>query len=234
MPRLFISVWRAFSRHLYPPERLPLNNWCVSSVVATVRRWLPPAAPPVLCHLQLRCTCAQCPSLLVRESFRDLRLPEGFSLSFVCIPFQDSPRYGDLPVVKTNNPASVQLFCDCGLSFVRAKYKRAADQPICYAFTPRYALWRPAAIPNRKKVAIRGVFLFLGSLDRLKRRSGMNLGPACEQSGPGSAAGAFGRALGGVPGMQRWAALGTGLLAGVVEWHRACATNEGLGFMPGA
>lgn len=31
-------------------------------------------------------------------------------LSFVCIPFQDSPRYGDLPVAKTNNPASVQLF----------------------------------------------------------------------------------------------------------------------------
>ena len=26
---------------------------------------------------------------------------------------------------------------------------------------------------------------------------------------------------------------GTGLLAGVVEWHRACATNEGLGFMLG-
>ena len=96
------------------------------------------------------------------------------------------------------------------------------------------ALWRPAAIPNRKKVAIRGVFLFLGSLDRLKRCSGMNLGPACEQSGLGSAAGAFGRALGGVPGVQCWAALGTGLLAGVVEWYRACATNEGLGFMLGA
>ena len=62
----------------------------------------------------------------------------------------------------------------------------------------------------------------------------MNLGPACEQGGPGRAAGAFGRALGGVPGVQCWAALGTGLLAGVVEWHRACATNEGLGSMPGA
>lgn len=118
--------------------------------------------------------------------------------------------------------------------FVRAKCKLAADQPICYAFAPRYALWRPAAIPNRKEVAIRGVFLFLGSLDRLERCSGMNLGPACEQSGLGSAAGAFGRALGGVPGVQCWAALGTGLLAGVVDWHRACATNEGLGFMPGA
>ena len=80
MPRLFISAWQAFSRHLYQPERLSLNNWCVSSVVATARLWLPPAAPPVLCRLQLRCTCAQCPSLLVRESFRHLRLPEGFSL----------------------------------------------------------------------------------------------------------------------------------------------------------
>ena len=55
-------------------------------------------------------------------------------------------------------------------------------------------------------------------------------GPACEQSGPGSAAGAFGRALGGVPGVQCWAALGTGLLAGVVEWHRVCAMNETSGF----
>lgn len=85
-----------------------------------------------------------------------------------------------------------------------------------------------------KKLQFRAFFCFLGSQDSLERRSGMNLGPACEQSGPGSAAGAFGRALGGVPGMQCWVALGTGLLSGVVEWHRACATNEGLGFMPGA
>lgn len=157
------------------------------------------------------------------------------SRSFLAyILFQALLRCGDLPVVKTKNPVSVQLFCDCGLSFVLSNQKRAADQPICCAFTPRYALWRPAAVPNRKKVAIRGVFLFLGSLDRLERRSGTNLGPAREQGGLGSAAGAFGRALGGVPGVQCWAALGTGLLAGVVEWHQACATNEGLGFMPGA
>lgn len=117
-------------------------------------------------------------------------------LSFVCIPFQDSPRYGDLPVVKTKNPVSVQLFCDCGLSFVLSNQKRAADQPICCAFAPRYALWRPATIPNRKKVTIQGVFLFLGSQDSLERRSGMNLGPAREQGGPGGAAGDFGRALG--------------------------------------
>lgn len=80
MPGLFISAWRAFSRHLYPPERLSLINWRMSYAVAAACLWLPPAAPPVLCRLQLRCTCAQCPSLLVRESFRHLRLPEGFSL----------------------------------------------------------------------------------------------------------------------------------------------------------
>ena len=34
-------------------------------------------------------------------------------------------------------------------------------------------------------------------------------------------------------GVQCWAVLGTGLLAGVVEWYRAYATNEGLGFMLG-
>lgn len=202
-----------------------------------------PLLPPACgCRLLRRQSCAIYSSAAPAPNVRRYWCGSPFAIcacqrdsrSFVCIPFQDSPRYGDLPVVKTNNPVSVQLFCDCGFSFVRAKYKRAADQPICCASAPRYALWRPAAVPNRKKVAIRGVFLFLGSLDRLKRRSGMNLGSACEQSGPGSAAGAFGRALGGVPGMQRWAALGTGLLSGVVEWHRACATNEGLGFMPGA
>ena len=90
----------------------------------------------------------------------------------------------------------MQLFCDCGLSFVLSNQKRAADQPICCAFAPRYALWRPATIPNRKKVTIQGVFLFLGSQDSLERRSGMNLGPAREQGGPGGAAGDFGRALG--------------------------------------
>ena len=125
------------------------------------------------------------------------------------------------------------FFCDCGLSFVRAKYKLTADQPICCAFAPRYALWRFAAIPNRKKVAIRGVFLFFGSLDRLKRCSGMNLGSACEQGGPGSAAGAFGRALGGVPGCS------AGRLWGRARWPASWSGTEPalsmrcLGSMPG-
>lgn len=154
-------------------------------------------------------------------------------LSFVCIPFQDSPRYGDLPVAKTKISVFVQLFCDCGPSFVRAKYKLTADQPICCAFAPRYALWLPAAIPNRKKIAIRGVFLFLGSLDRLERRSRMNLGPAREQGGPGSAAGAFGRALGGVPGCS------AGRLWGRARWPASWSGTEPalsmrcLGSMPG-
>ncbi len=128
----------------------------------------------------------------------------------------------------------MQLFCDCGLSFVRAKYKLTADQLICCAFAPRYALWRPAAVPNRKKVAIRGVFLFLGSLDRLERRSGMNLGPAREQSGPGGAAGAFGRALGGVPGCSAGRLWGRACWP--VSWSgtRLALRMRGLGFMPGA
>ena len=185
----------------------------MSYAAATARLWLPPATPPVLRRLQLRCICA---------CQRDSR-------SFVCIPFQDSPRYGDHPVAKTNNPASVQLFCDCGLSFVRAKYKLAADQPICCAFAPRYALWRPAAIPNRKKVTIRGVFLFLGSRDSLERRSGMNLGPAREQGGPGGAAGDFGRALG----------CSAGRLWGRARWPASWSGTEPalsmrcLGSMPG-
>ena len=45
----------------------------------------------------------------------------------------------------------------------------------------------------------------------------MNLGQACEQSEPGSAAGAFGRALGGVPGVQCWGALG-GRACWPVSW----------------
>ena len=95
------------------------------------------------------------------------------------------------------------------------------------------ALWRPAAIPNRKKVAIRGVFQIFGSLDRLKRSSGMNLGPAREQGGPGGAAGDFGRVLGWSARVQRWAALGTGPLAGIMEWYRACVINEVFGLNAG-
>ena len=36
-----------------------------------------------------------------------------------------------------------------------------------------------------------------------------------------------------MPGVQCWAALGTGLLAGVVEWYRACVINEVFGLNAG-
>lgn len=85
-PGLSINSRRGFTRHLYPSEGLSLIIWRISYAAAAACLWLPPAAPLVLCHLQLRCTCAQCPSLLMRESFRHLRLPEGFSL-FCLHPF---------------------------------------------------------------------------------------------------------------------------------------------------
>lgn len=75
-----------FSISLHSSERRSLIYWRMPYAVAAARLWLLPAAPLVLCHLQLRCTCAQCPSLLMRESFRHLRLPEGFSL-FCLHPF---------------------------------------------------------------------------------------------------------------------------------------------------
>lgn len=125
MPGLFSSS--------YSPERHSLINWRMSYAVAAARLWLrrqsyaiySSAAPAPSAR---RCWCGS--PFVICACQRDSR-------SFVCIPFQDPPRYGDLPVVKTNNPASVQLFCDCGLSFVRAKYKLAADQAICCAFAPR-------------------------------------------------------------------------------------------------
>lgn len=78
MPGLFSSS--------YSPEGLLLICWCMSCAIAAARLWLPPAAPPVLRHLQLRCTCALCP-LLLRASFHHPHLPGGLSL-FSCIyPF---------------------------------------------------------------------------------------------------------------------------------------------------
>lgn len=37
MPRLFISAWRGFTRHLYPPEGLSLINWRMSYAAAAAR-----------------------------------------------------------------------------------------------------------------------------------------------------------------------------------------------------
>lgn len=124
---------------------------------------------------------------------RYLYLPEGLSLFFGSIPFQDLLCYGDLPAVKTKISVFVQLFCDCGLSFITAKRKWTADRLISCAFASRSAIGELATIPNRKKVAIQGVFLFLGSRDRFGRRWGWGEPWSVrEQGGLESAVGAFG------------------------------------------
>lgn len=67
---------------------------------------------------------------------------------------------------KTKIPTSVQLFCDCGLLSVlrEAEMGRcASDLPL---FRASIHVLTPAAIRNRKKVAILGVFLFFGHPDR--------------------------------------------------------------------
>lgn len=67
---------------------------------------------------------------------------------------------------ETKIPTSVQLFCDCGLLFVlrEAEMGRcASDLPL---FRASIRVLTPAAIRNRKKVAILGVFLFFGHPDR--------------------------------------------------------------------
>ena len=64
---------------------------------------------------------------------------------------------------KTKIPTSVQLFCDCGLLSVlrEAEMGRcASDLPL---FRASIHVLTPAATRNRKKVAILGVFLFLGT-----------------------------------------------------------------------
>ena len=110
MPGLFSSS--------YSPEGVLLICWCMSCAIAAARLWLPPAAPLVLCRLQLRCTCAQCPSLLVRESFRHLRQPEGFSLSSVSL-FRIRPVMVIFPLRKQiirrrcNFLRLRTLFCPC-------------------------------------------------------------------------------------------------------------------------
>lgn len=108
-PGLSINSRRGFTRHLYPSEGLSLINWRISYAVAAACLWLPPAAPLVLCHLQLRCTCAQCLSLLMRESFRHLRLPEGFSLSSVSL-FRIRPVMVIFPLRKQKSRYSCNFF----------------------------------------------------------------------------------------------------------------------------
>ena len=99
-------------------------------------------------------------------------LARGVVALFDGIPFQDLLCYGDLPAVKTKISVFVQLFCDCGLSFITAKRKWTADRLISCAFASRSVIGELATIPNRKNVAIQGVFLLLGSRDRFGRRWG--------------------------------------------------------------
>lgn len=124
-------------------------------------------------------------------------LARGVVALFDGIPFQDLLCYGDLPAVKTKISVFVQLFCDCGLSFITAKRKWTADRLISCAFASRSVIGELATIPNRKNVAIQGVFLLLGSRDRFGRRWGWGEPWSVrEQGSPESAVGAFGVVLG--------------------------------------
>lgn len=103
---------RTFSRHLYSPDGLSLIYWRVPCAAAAARcaADLVPFTAPLRLAPYARCCCGRL--FTIRTYQRDSR-------SFLAyILFQALLRYGDLPVAKTKNPVSVQLFCDCGLSFV--------------------------------------------------------------------------------------------------------------------
>lgn len=104
---------------------------------------------------------------------------------------------------KTKIPISVQLFCDCGLLSVlrEAEMGRcASDLPL---FRASIHVLTPAAIRNRKKVAILGVFLFLapGSASCLVPWAGWlgrgafvgEFGQRCGRGGLGSAVWGYSR-----------------------------------------
>ncbi len=91
---------------------------------------------------------------------------------------------------ETKIPTSVQLFCDCGLLSVlrEAEMGRcASDLPL---FRASIRVLTPAAIRNRKKVAILGVFLFLGTW------IGLMLVPWAGWPGRGAFVGEFGQRCG--------------------------------------
>ena len=74
-----------------------------------------------------------------------------------------SCRIKQLPAAKTKNQTSLQLFCDCGLSFAPAKQKTAVIRLITCVFLLQSTIRELATIRNRKKVAFLTDFLFSGS-----------------------------------------------------------------------
>ena len=80
---------------------------------------------------------------------------------------QDPPRCGDSPSVKTKISPFLQLFCDYGLFPILAKREWVLFAADFLHFRVPVRDRGPRTIPNRKKVAIRAVILFLGFRSRL-------------------------------------------------------------------
>ena len=57
----------------------------------------------------------------------------------------------NLPILKTKIGASLQLFCDCGLSSAIAKWKQATIQPIYLRFCISIRDWKPHNNPQSQK-----------------------------------------------------------------------------------
>ena len=64
---------------------------------------------------------------------------------------------------KNKNPRIFATFFRLGTPFRPRKAKIGNLWPIIRVFTPRLAIWNHATIRNRKKVAIRAIFLFSSS-----------------------------------------------------------------------
>lgn len=101
---------------------------------------------------------------------------------------RNPPRFDDQPAAKTKIPTFLQLFCDCGLFSISKKRNRTAVQQITWAFASQSAIGNLQTIPNRKKVALRADFLFLGLRGLLQDGSEADpKGRRCKQGRVGSA-----------------------------------------------
>ena len=77
------------------------------------------------------------------------------------------------PRCKTKNRTSLQLFCNCGLSFALAKRQQPLYGYYSCVFLLQSVIRELATIRNRKKVAVLTDFLFSGSKrERLGRHYG--------------------------------------------------------------